>query len=149
MSDETPQFIGEYEEVPVDTKGRLIFPAAFRKALPMGVNTFVVARWFDGCLGAYDPIGWKRVLQKLQGLSGAKRETRQLIRAVAGRATEVRLDSQGRVLIPRKHLEMAGITDRATLIGVIDRVEIWRPEDYCQRIDEVDLEGIAEDLDWI
>ena len=44
---------------------------------------------------------------------------------------------------------MAGITDRATLIGVIDRVEIWRPEEYQQRIDEVDLEGIAEDLDWI
>lgn len=149
MPEEIPQFIGEYEDVPVDSKGRLIFPAAFRKALPMGVSTFVIARWFDGCLGAYDPAGWKRVLQKLQGLSGAKRETRQLIRAVAGRATELRVDGQGRVLIPRKHLEMAGITDRATLIGVIDRVEIWSPDQYGQHIGEVDLEGIAEDLDWI
>ncbi len=149
MPDETPQFIGEYENVPVDGKGRLIIPSAFRKALPMGVNTFVVARWFDGCLGAYDPAGWKRVLEKLQRLSGAKRETRQLIRSVAGRATEVKFDSQGRVLIPRKHLEMAGISDRATLIGVIDRVEIWSPDGYQESINEVDLEDIAESLDWI
>lgn len=149
MPDETPQFIGEYENVPVDEKGRLIIPSAFRKALPMGVNTFVVARWFDGCLGAYDPSGWKRVLEKLQSLSGAKRETRLLIRAVAGRATEIKFDSQGRVLIPRKHLEMAGITNRATLIGVIDRVEIWSPERYLDCIKTVDLEEIAEDLDWI
>ncbi len=149
MPDETPQFIGEYENVPVDGKGRLIIPSAFRKALPMGVNTFVVARWFDGCLGAYDPAGWKRVLEKLQSLSGAKRETRQLIRSVAGRATEVKFDSQGRVLIPRKHLEMAGISDRVTLIGVIDRVEIWSPGGYQESINEVDLEDIAESLDWI
>jgi MraZ protein len=149
MSEEFPQFIGEYEDVPVDPKGRLIIPAAFRKALPMGVTTFVVARWFDGCLAAYDPAGWKKVLGKLQSLSGAKKDTRQLVRAVAGLATEVRCDTQGRVLIPKKHLEVAGISDRSTLVGVIDRVEIWNPDRYRQSIDGVNLESIAEDLDWI
>ena len=73
MSEETPQFIGEYEDVPVDPKGRLIVPSACRKALPMGVTTFVIAQWFDGCLAGFDPKGWQRVLGKLQTLDGGQK----------------------------------------------------------------------------
>jgi MraZ protein len=146
MTAETPQFIGEYEDIPVDPKGRLIVPASFRKALPMGVNTFVVARWLDGCLAAFEPQGWTAFMQKLRQLDRGQKQTRQLVRALAGRATEVKVDGQGRVLIPKKHLEMASISDRATLVGVIDRIEIWDPERYAGALNEVDLEDIAEDL---
>ena len=148
MPSESSQFIGDYEDVPVDPKGRLIVPAAFRRALPMGVNTFVVARWFDGCLAAFDPNGWERVIQQLRGLDGSQREIRQLMRTLVGGSKELKIDRQGRVLVPRKHLEMAGITDRATLVGIIDRVEIWHPDRYASSLDQVDLEGIAEQLDW-
>ena len=149
MPDESPQFIGEYEDVPVDVKGRLFVPAAIRRALPMGINTFVIARWFDGCLAGYDPSGWNRVLRQLQGLDGGQRQTRQLIRAVAGRAIEVKIDRQGRMLIPRKHLAMVGITERATLIGAVDRIEIWEPAEYVRYIEEADkkLEEIVQDMD--
>ena len=147
MAADTPQFIGEYEDIPVDPKGRLIVPASFRKSLPMGVNTFVVARWLDGCLAAFEPDGWKLFIQRLQNQDRGQRQIRQLIRALAGRATEVRIDGQGRVLIPRKHLEMAGITERSTLVGVIDRIEIWNPDRYAGSLGEVNLEEIAEDLD--
>ena len=149
MPSESSQFIGDYEDVPVDPKGRLIVPAAFRRALPMGVNTFVVARWFDGCLAAFDPNNWERVIQQLRGLDGSQRQTRQLMRALVGGSKELKIDRQGRVLVPRKHLGMAGITDRATLVGVIDRVEIWHPDRYADSLNEVDLEGIAEQLDWL
>ena len=65
MAEETPQFIGEFEDVPVDPKGRLILPAAFRKVLPLGVNSFVIARWFDGCLAGFEPTRWKQILRQL------------------------------------------------------------------------------------
>ncbi len=32
---------------------------------------------------------------------------------------------------------------------MIDRVEIWNPDRYRESIEEVDLEAIAEELDWI
>lgn len=149
MSEETPQFIGEYEDVPVDPKGRLIVPSACRKALPMGVTTFVIAQWFDGCLAGFDPKGWQRVLGKLQTLDGGQKQSRQLIRSVAGRAVEARIDRQGRVLIPRKLLDRAGITDRATINGAVDRIELWNPERYADYMDEADqkLEEIAEEMD--
>jgi MraZ protein len=144
---DTPQFIGEYEDIPVDPKGRLIVPASFRRSLPMGVSTFVVARWLDGCLAAFEPQGWTSFIQRLQSQDRGQRQIRQMIRAMAGRATEVKIDGQGRVLIPRKHMEMAEITERATLVGVIDRVEIWNPDRYVGSLGDVNLEEIAEDLD--
>ena len=92
MPDEIPQFIGEYEDVPVDPKGRLIVPSAIRKELPLGVNSFVVARWFDGCLAGFDPGVWHRVLQQLLALDGGQRQARQLRRSVAGGAMEAKID---------------------------------------------------------
>ncbi len=146
MSEETPQFIGEYEDVPVDPKGRLILPAAFRKVLPLGVNSFVIARWFDGCLAGFEPTRWKQVLRQLLELGGGQRQTRQLNRTLAARAVEVKIDGQGRILIPRKHLDMAAVSERATVIGAVDRVEIWDSGRYITYMQEADekLEEIAE-----
>lgn len=117
----------------------------------MGVSTFVVARWFDGCLAVYDPDGWKRVMRRLQSLDGGQRQSRQLIRALAGRATDVRVDRQGRILIPRKYLDMVEITDRATIIGALDRFEVWNSKRYAGYMDEADqkLEEIAEEIDLL
>jgi MraZ protein len=115
----------------------------------MGVTTFVITRWFDGCLAGFDPKGWQRLLGRLQTLDGGQKQARQLIRSVAGRAVEARIDRQGRVLIPRKLLDRAGITDRATISGVGDRIEFWNPERYADYIDEADqeLEKNAQEID--
>ena len=146
MPDEIPQFIGEYEDVPVDPKGRLIVPSAIRKELPLGVNSFVVARWFDGCLAGFDPGVWHRVLQQLLALDGGQRQARQLRRSVAGGAMEAKIDRQGRLLIPRKLLDRVDIMERATVSGAIDHVEIWNPARYVEYMNETDqrLEEIVE-----
>ena len=151
MAEETPQYIGEYEDVPIDAKGRLIVPAPFRKVLPMGVNSFVVVRWFDGCLAAFDPESWQQILQQLLALEGGQRQARQLRRSIAGRAVEAKIDRQGRILIPRKLLERAEIGEKATIIGAVDRLEIWSPERYAGYMDDADqkLEEIAEDMDLL
>ena len=84
MSDETPLFIGEYEDIPVDNKGRLIVPAAIRRVLPTHVTSLVIARWFDGCLAGFDPIGWQQVLQQIRDGSHKGRVKRQIARWVMG-----------------------------------------------------------------
>ena len=112
----------------------------------MGVNSFVVARWLDGCLAGFDPGVWNRVLQQLLALDGGQRQARQLRRSVAGGAMEAKIDRQGRVLIPRKLLDRVDITDRATVSGAIDHVEIWNPARYAEYMNETDqgLEEIVE-----
>ncbi|MFT5368555.1 MAG: MraZ protein [Candidatus Latescibacterota bacterium] len=149
MSEARPQFIGEYEDVPIDPKGRLIVPAAFRKALPQGITSLIVAEWFEGCLAAFDPEGWTLLIQELRGLDRSQRQTRQLVRRLAGRAAEIKIDRQGRILLPKKLLDLGEISTHATLSGVIDKIEIWNPDRYNQAQDSADLESVAEELDWL
>lgn len=149
MSEARTQFIGEYEDIPIDQKGRLIVPASFRKALPQGVTSLIVAEWFDGCLAAFDPEGWAQLIAQLRGVDRSQRQTRQLIRRLAGRAAEVKVDRQGRILIPKKLLDIGEISDRATMSGVIDKIEVWNPERYNQTQNSADLESAAEELDWL
>jgi len=148
MPDNRPQFFGEFENVPIDAKGRLIVPATLRNALPNGVTSIIVTEWFDGCLSAIDPEGWRRLFDQLRGLSISQVQTRQLVRKMAGRAAEIKLDRQGRALIPKKLLNLANITDHATLTGVVERIEIWNPDRYNDAQNNIDLESVAEELEW-
>ena len=149
MPGNPPRFYGDHENIPLDDKGRLIVPAAFRNALPSGVSSIIVAEWFDDCLAAFDPDEWERRLEQLHNLGYTQVKRRQLVRKLAGRASEVKLDRQGRALIPRKRLDAASITDRATLIGAASLIEIWDPDKYkAQDIPMNELEDVAEDLQW-
>lgn len=148
MSNNRPQFFGEFENIPIDAKSRLIVPAPLRNALPNGVASIIVTPWFDGCLAAFDPEGWGQHIDQLLNMGHKQKETRQFVRKMAGRASEVKLDRQGRALIPRKRLDSVGISDRATLTGVIDKIEIWDPDRYNEAQDNTDLESIAEELEW-
>ena len=143
------QFIGEYEDLPVDPKGRLVVPATFRKALPQGIGSVIIAEWFEGCLAAFEPGSWDKLVQKLIGLDRSQQQTRQLVRRLVGRAIEAKIDRQGRILIPRKRLEFADITERATLSGVIDKIEIWNPDRYNDVQNNADFESAAAELDWL
>ena len=149
MPDTSPQFIGEYDDVPIDVKGRLIVPAVFRKALPQGITSLIVAEWFDGCLAAFDPDGWAKLVAQLRDVNRSQLQTRQLVRRLAGRAAEVKIDRQGRILIPKKLLDLGQISDKATLSGVIDKIEIWNPDRYNQAQNSADLESAAEELEWL
>ena len=151
MSDRRPVFHDAFENIPIDTKGRLIVPAKFRNELPNGVTSIIVTQWFDGCLAAFDPDGWRRIIDQLRNMGYSQLKSRQLVRAMAGRASEVKLDRQGRALIPRKRLDSVGITDRATLSGAIEYIEIWNPDRYNEAQNDTnmeDMEDVMVDFTW-
>lgn len=143
------QFLGEYD-VPVDEKGRVFVPAEFRKKLPPEANdTFVVVRGFDRCLTAYPQHVWDETAGRMLRLRQTERKVRVLIRGMLSQAAEVKLDRQGRANIPRKLLERVGISDQMVIIGALDKLEFWNPEDWNQFMEEADisLEEVAESLE--
>ena len=143
------QFLGEHD-VQVDAKGRIFVPAEFRRKLPAEANdTFVVVRGYDHCLTAYPQQVWEVTAKKLLRLSQTERKNRIFMRAMLSQAAEVKMDRQGRVGIPRKLLERAGISDQMVVIGALDKLEFWNPEDWQQFMEEADLnmEEAAEHLD--
>ena len=139
-------YIGEYYHS-LDTKNRLFLPARFR-----GKNKgFVITKGLDGCLNLYDSESWKNVLKKINELSlSNKFEQRAFKRALLSGANELKVDSQGRVLIPLNLKKYAGINTDSVIIGVGDRIEIWDKniwEKYFKSKASISLKSIASKLE--
>ncbi len=116
--------IGEHLHT-IDDKSRVSLPSKFRKE--MG-NTVVIAPGIDSCLFVFTLKGWKEFAERLSrpdSSSVLQADNRNFNRIIFGRATEVEVDSIGRILIPVHLCEHAGIKTKVAIIGVLNRVEIW------------------------
>lgn len=132
-------FTGEYDHT-IDPKGRLIVPSKLRAGLG---DKFVVTKGLDGCLFAYGSDEWKRVEEGLSSIPLTSKSGRQFTRFFFAGAAEIEVDKQGRILIPPKLREYAGITKDVVSIGVNTKVEIWSKERY------EGMEQSFEDMDDI
>ena len=122
MPDTTyPQFWGEFEHS-LDDRGRIVFPQEFRASLG---EEFVISRGPDGALLIFPTMVWLEIEQKLQGAI-LQRETGFLQRMFGGR-TFVRLDPQGRLVLPKHLREWAGFDDNnvSILVGQGPKIEVW------------------------
>jgi MraZ protein len=63
-------------------------------------------------------------------------QARRLQRLMVGHATDLELDSHGRVLVPPKLREYAGLSRQAMLIGQGSRFELWDEQHWNERRDE-------------
>ena len=116
-------FMGEYNHT-IDAKGRIIIPSKFREALG---DTFVVTLGLDGCLFVYPNDEWLSFVAELKNLPGNK-EARQLQRYFMAGAADCEVDKQGRILIPSKLREQAGLDKDVVFVGVLSKIEIWSKE---------------------
>lgn len=114
-------FIGEYLHS-IDAKKRLAVPSKFRSELGSRV---VVTRGLDQCLFVYPTKQWEALAEKLGTLPVGEAGTRSFIRLVLAGATDVEVDSQGRILLPEYLKEYAGLAKEVTVAGVFNRLEIW------------------------
>jgi MraZ protein len=113
--------IGEYNHT-LDGKRRMSLPAKFRKDLGKQV---VVTYGLDTCLFVFSKTQWEGILGKLSGLSMGQSDSRAFNRFLLAGATDIDIDSLGRILIPEYLAEFAQISTNAVVIGVSDRVELW------------------------
>lgn len=109
---------GQYAHT-IDAKGRLFIPAALRKELG---QTFHITVGQDHCLSVYSDESWAVFMDKLKALS--YNEVKKL-RALFAYAADCEPDSQGRILIPAKLRDYAGLTKEVVVVGSFDRAEIW------------------------
>lgn len=138
-------FMGQYN-VNIDDKNRLIIPAKYRNKV---ANNLVIARGLDGCLSLYPQEKWDEIAEKLNKLPTSKKQARAYARALLSSASDVELDSKGRLNVPENLRELASLTKNCLIIGVGDYMEIWDENKWCaynQDIDET-FEEIAEGLE--
>ncbi|MBU1164029.1 division/cell wall cluster transcriptional repressor MraZ [Patescibacteria group bacterium] len=114
-------FIGEYQHN-LDQKGRLAIPVKFRNQLAKGA---VVTRGLDNCLFLYTKEEWQKLATKLAALPISKANTRAFSRLMLAGAMDVRLDSQGRIILPDYLRKYATVKKKVIIAGLYNRLEIW------------------------
>ena len=139
-------FKGTYH-LKIDPKGRLPVPAVFRREL---ADAAVVVTPLDQCLAVYPPSEWARLEGQLHALPAFSRPVKALTRLLASRAVDCDLDGQGRILLPPWLRQAAGLAREATVIGVLNRFEVWAPAawDTFVRDSEQLLEDATLDVQW-
>jgi MraZ protein len=142
-------FIGDYT-CKADVKGRIILPAAFIKQMPAGAHDrFVVRRdIFEKCLVLYAIDDWEAQLERIRKkINPYNREHNMFMRNFFMKTAELSLDSNNRLLIPRKLMESIGADRDVVMAGQDGRIEIWAADAY-DRIDmpAEDFANLAEKL---
>lgn len=122
---------GEYQHN-IDAKGRLFIPARLREELG---DVFYVTIGTDPCLIIYPMESWNGFVDKFNSLPYSKAKK---MRPVFANAAKCEPDSQGRILLPQKLRDYAGLKKDVTVVGVASRAEIWDTDNY-RAVEEEDL----------
>lgn len=121
-------FIGG-STVNLDAKGRLAFPTRYRAELMERCAGQVVLTVDENrCLSLYPRPDWDELQRSLVRMPNQDGRVRNLQRVLLGFATEQELDKNGRVLIPQRLREFAGLDKRVVLTGLGNKFEIWNEE---------------------
>ena len=118
-------------EAKVDLKGRVFLPAAFRKVLLTAQPQGLIMRKdvFQDCLVLYPESVWNEQMDTLrQKLNRWNKTHQQVFRQYVSEVEAVGLDHNGRFLIPKRYMQMAGIRQSVRFIGMGDTIEVWATE---------------------
>ncbi len=124
------RFFGNIE-ARADEKGRVFIPAGFRKQLQSASEDKLVMRKdvFQDCLVLYPESVWEEELNELRSRLSKWNSQHQLIfRQFVSDVEVITPDSNGRILIPKRYLQLAGICGEVRFIGVDDKIEVWPKE---------------------
>ena len=130
-------FIGDHT-CKLDSKGRILFPAALKKQLEGDSDRFVVKKdLFENCLVIYTNEEWEYQNKLIRSRTNPfNKEHNRFVRGFSRGTAEIILDGSSRILIPKRLLEAIGVNKEIVLSGQDSKIEIWSKQDY---------EGLEED----
>jgi len=136
-------FLGEFEAT-IDAKGRFLLPAGFKKQLPGDATArFVINRGFEKCLTLYPLQSWEPIFSKISQLNDFNPKVREFRRYFLNGATEIELDSAGRLLLPKNLMPHAGLEKDIVLVSAMDKIEIWDKTAYNKFFDSYTAESFS------
>jgi MraZ protein len=108
----------------LDAKHRLTVPSKLRASFSEGA--FLV-EGADQCLSLYPATTYSALVDAaLAGLNPLSAQARELSRFFYSNAMEVELDGAGRIMLPARFMEHAGITSREVVVaGAGACLELW------------------------
>ena len=141
----------------MDIKGRVALPKHQRDRLDRdGIRDLVITIDPDGCLVIYPAPLWDEIESKIMALPGTNKRTKVLKRLFVGYASDVELDTAGRMLLPSDLRDAVSIDRKVVLIGQGKKLELWdertwdeRSKEWAKMIDDPDLDAPPAGLEDI
>jgi len=129
-------FRGYYDNT-LDAKNRLTIPAKLRKALAEGVVA-ALQRDAPECVAIWCPEDYETyVAGLLEGIHPLSADYGNIERFSNAWSQELELDAAGRVMVPAKMLEKAGLSRDVAVIGAGNRLEIWDREAWGRMSEKI------------
>ncbi|TRX71862.1 division/cell wall cluster transcriptional repressor MraZ [Carboxylicivirga sp. M1479] len=142
-------FIGDFVCKP-DAKGRVVLPSVFKKLMSdEGQSAFVVRKdLFDHCLVLIPQNEWQKEVKLVEEkLSGFRQKDKRLKRALYRSTAEVKLDANGRFLVPKRLMDLVEVDAEVVLLGVGNSIELWSKAHFDDDgLDGDELGELAEEL---
>ena len=86
---------------------------------------------FENCLIMYPMEEWERQNKIIRARTNPyNKEHARFLRMFFSGTAEVYLDSNNRMLIPKRLLEFAGIGDEVVMAGQSGKIEVWASDKY-------------------
>ena len=128
----------------LDAKGRLTVPARHRDALNLQCEGRVtLTRHPDGCLILFPRPIWEVHRERIAALPISARPWQRIF---LGSATDVDMDSAGRVLVSPELRQVAGLNKEVTLMGMGSHFEVWDSASLAAKDQEAIAAGMPEAL---
>ena len=134
----------------IDAKGRLKLPTAFRPLVEVKPGGALFITSVDAkCVRVYSLAAWQAVEERLARVPSEHPSRKKFLNRVNYFGQMAELDSQGRVSIPQRLREAAGIVGDVDVLGVSTHLEVWNHERFVSKLDsepftEADARDLAE-----
>jgi MraZ protein len=119
-------------KINLDAKGRMALPARYRDQIADCCENQLVATidTETRCLLLYPLPEWEAIEKKIDALPSFNPAARRIQRLLIGHATDIDLDSSGRLLLPQPLREYAQMDKKLVLLGQGRKFEIWGEEQW-------------------
>ena len=134
----------------IDSKGRLKVPTEFRRILEESHGPEVFITSVVGQSATLYPLAvWEEIERKLAEVPSSDRSKQRFLERVNYFGQQLRLDAQGRVVIPQILRERAEIVGDVVVSGRIEHLEVWNREQFDRKLleepfTEEDFQALAE-----
>jgi MraZ protein len=139
-------FSGNYN-YSLDEKNRLVVPVKFREILGAeGVDKLYVVKG-DSYLYVFPFPVFLELYENLKSWDFTQESNQNYVRLLFADALDVVPDKQGRIGLRKEMCEEVGIGHEVTIIGVLNRMEIWSPERWKEFREKSTLQGFSANVD--
>jgi MraZ protein len=124
-------FRGNYPAT-VDSKGRVKVPSAFLADLRESGGEFYVTSENGDYVRVYPMRVWNEIEEKLAKLSSHNATKQKFLMRTSYYGQVVKLDGQGRLLIPPVLRESAGMKGEVNVLGRLNYLEVWNHQRFME-----------------